>query len=119
MSRQLSSPLIAVSLSTRKTMMPAWMALQSAAVAGVDGLDVDATSPIGAWLGMRQGNAPATNVPVRSVWLAVEELDSLRSRRFIEAVLEHQPNAHPQVVALLPNATTLRDLTRNFEPRSF
>jgi len=95
------------------------MAHQSAALAAVDGLDIDATSPFTAWFGMRQGNPGATNVPVRSVWLASDELDSPRSRRVMQAVMEHQPHAQPLVVALLPNATTLRDLIRNFEPKKF
>jgi hypothetical protein len=37
----------------------------------------------------------------------------------MQAVMEHQPQTPPLVVALLPNTSTVRDLTRNFEPRRF
>ena len=84
MSRPLPSSLIAVSLSTRKTMLPAAMVEQSAAAAGVDGLDIDATSTISAWLATRLGNLVANSVPVRSIWIPADEMDSPRIRRVMQ-----------------------------------
>jgi hypothetical protein len=116
MSRALPSALIAVTLSTRKTLMPASMAQHSAVAAGVHGLDIDATSTIGAWLATRLGEPAPTTVPVRSIWLAAEDLHSPQGRRVLEAVTQRQPDARPLVVAVLSSANTLRDLTRTFEP---
>jgi hypothetical protein len=116
MSRVLPSALITVTLSTRKTLMPASMAQHSAAAAGVDGLDIDATSTVGAWLATRLGESVANNVPVRSVWLGAEDLHTARSRRVLDGITQRQPDARPLVVAVLSSAYTLRDLTRTFEP---
>ena len=46
MSRQVPSSALAVSFSTRRTVLPAAMIRQVATLAGVDGLDVDATSAL-------------------------------------------------------------------------
>ena len=117
MSRQLPSSLIAVSLSTRKMMVPTSMVQHSAVVAGVDGMDIDATSPLGAWFTARLGKPETSSIPVRSLWLGADDLDSPRNRRVMQAVMDYQPDGRPLVVALLPNASTLRDLTRNLQPR--
>ena len=116
MSRLLPSALIAVTLSTRKMLMPASMAQDSAAVARVDGLDIDAMSPLSAWLAMRLRESGSDGVPVRSVWLSPEDLHSPRGRRVLETITQRQPEARPLVVAVLSNAHTLRDLTRTLEP---
>ena len=47
MSRQVPSSSIAVTVSSRRTFLPGWMVQQAATQAGVDGLDVDATSALG------------------------------------------------------------------------
>ena len=44
MSRQVPSSSIAVTFSSRRALLPGWMVQQVATQAGVDGLDVDATS---------------------------------------------------------------------------
>jgi hypothetical protein len=116
MSRALPSAPISVTLSTRKMLLPATMALHAAAVAGVDGLDIDATSTVGAWLTMRLRESRSIDVPVRSVWLSIQDLHSPRSGRLLDVVTERQPDERPVVVAVLPNASTLRDLTRTVEP---
>ena len=117
MSRPLPSSLIAVSFSTRKTMMPVTMVEQSAAAAGVDGLDIDATSSVSAWLAGRLGNLDANSIPVRSVWIPAEEIDFPRSQRILQALIDRQLVPSPLVVAMLPNVTTPRDLARAFDPR--
>jgi len=116
MSRVLPSALIAVTLSTRKMFVPASMAQDSAAAAGVAGLDIDATSNVAAWLATRLREPVANGVPVRSVWLSSEDLHSPRSRRLLKVIAQRQPDATPLVVAVLSGAYTLRDLTRTFEP---
>ncbi|MBW3631711.1 MAG: hypothetical protein KY456_01650 [Chloroflexi bacterium] len=116
MSRLIPSALIAVTLSTRKMLMPASLAQDSAAAAGVDGLDIDATSTVGAWLATRLRESVTNSVPVRSVWLSAEDLHSARSRRVLELITQRQPEARPLIVAVLPGAYSLRDLTRTFAP---
>ena len=115
MSRQISWTSVSVSFSTRKALMPAWMVQHMAAIAGVNGLDVDATSAVGAWLAARSGTIDLPYVPVRSVWLCADDLLSPRSRRFVDRIAEAQPEAPPRVIALLPTGSTLRNLNRSFE----
>ena len=116
MSRQFPSTLVAVSFSTRKALLPAWMVQHAAVVAGVAGLDIDATSPVGAWLAARSRTAHASYVPVRSIWVAAEDIHSARNRRLIESLVKHHPDRRPLVVALLSHGSTLREITRSVEP---
>jgi hypothetical protein len=115
MSRRIPSSSIAVSFSTRRALLPAWMMQQVATQVGVDSLDVDATSAVGAWLAQRLGTPGDTYVPVSTVWIPAGELQSLGSRRLIERIGELQPNASPCVIASLPTGTTLYELTRRLE----
>ena len=115
MSRQPRSSSLEVNFSTRRTVLPSFMVQQIATLAGVDGLDVDATSALATWLAARFGPADGTCVPVRAIWLPAAELPSSSGRRLIEKIAERQPNARPCVIAILPAGATLRDLTRNLE----
>jgi hypothetical protein len=115
MSRQIPPSSLAVSLSTRRTVLPASMLRQVATVAGVDGLDVDATSALGAWLAARLAASDELNLPIRSIWIPVGELQSTRSRRLFETIAERQPDACPRVVATLTAGTTLYELTRKLK----
>jgi len=114
MSRQVPSS-IAVTFSSRRALLPGWMMQKVATQAGVDGLDIDATSALGRWLAARPRVPDVTSVPVRTIWLAAAELRSQRSRRLIEAICEIQPDRPPRVVATLPAGATLHDLTRNLD----
>ena len=116
MSRTFPPTSIAVSFSTRRANVPSWMAQHIAATAEVDGLDVDATSAVGAWLAARSGSTNVRQVPVRSVWISADDIQSSRTRRLVEKLMDAQPGSPPRVVALLPNGFTLRDLTRSFTP---
>jgi hypothetical protein len=111
MSRQVPSSSLALSLSTRRVMLSARMTHRLASLASADGLDVDATSALGAWLATRLAASDAANVPVRSLWLPVGELQSSPNRRLIESIADRQSNVGLCVVAALPAGTTLHDLT--------
>jgi hypothetical protein len=115
MSRQVPSSSIAVTFSSRRALLPGWMVQQLATHAGVDGLDVDATSALGRWLAARVRVPDVAYVPVRTMWLAAGELRSSRSRRLIEAMRQNQPDAPPRVVATLPTGATLHELTRHLD----
>src|SRR4051812_12904299 len=114
MSRQVPSS-IAVTFSSRRALLPGWMMQKVATQAGVDGLDIDATSALGRWLAARPRVPDVTSVPVRTIWLAAGELRSQRSRRLIEAISVIQPDRPPRVVATLPTGATLHELTRNLD----
>jgi hypothetical protein len=85
-----------------------------AAVASADGVDVDATSPLGAWLAARLGTSERPYVPVRSVWLPIDGLRLPRNQRLLERIVRHQPDAPPALVLVQVSAFSMRDLTRGF-----
>lgn len=115
MSRQVSPSLLAVSFSTRRTVLPASMVRQAATLAGVDGLDVDAMSALGAWLAARLAGAEEMELPIRAIWIPAGEFQSTRSRRLVETITERQPDAHPRVVATLTAGTSLYEVTRHLK----
>lgn len=115
MSRQVPSSLLAVSFSTRRTVLPASMVRQAATLAGVDGLDVDAMSALGAWLAARLAGAEEMELPIRAIWIPAGEFQSARSRRLVETITERQPDAHPRVVATLTAGTSLYEVTRHLK----
>src|SRR5215212_4123500 len=115
MLRQVPSSSIAVSFSTRSTFLPAWIVQQAATQANIAGLDVDATSALGAWVAARLGTPGETCAPVSTLWLPAGELQSQRSRRLIERIEELQPNNSPRVVATLPTGATLHELSRHLQ----
>jgi hypothetical protein len=113
MSRQLSSSSLAVSFSTRRVVLPAQMMHQVATLASADGLDVDATTALGAWLAARLAASGEGDVPVRTLWLPAGELQSPPSRRLIEGIAGRQSKTALCVVATLPAGTKLHELTRH------
>jgi hypothetical protein len=115
MSRQVPSSSLAVSISTRRTVLPASIVRQVATLAGVDGLDVDATSSLGAWLAPRLAASHGLDIPIRAVWIPAEELQSTRSRRLVETIAERQPDAYPHVVATMTAGASLYELTRHLD----
>jgi hypothetical protein len=115
MPRRFPGTSIAVSFSTRGAFMPAWMVQHVTAVAGLDGVDVDATSPLGAWLAARMGTAEKPYVAVRTIWIPADGVRSSRNRRLIDATIAHQAEAPPLVVIMLPGASTVRELARSSE----
>jgi NAD(P)-dependent dehydrogenase (short-subunit alcohol dehydrogenase family) len=118
MLRRFSDPSIAVSLSTRGAFMPAWMAQHVAAVAGVDGIDVDATSTVGVWLASRSGTADPPYIKVRSIWFPFDGLRSPRISRFLDMTLATHAAEPPMAVVVVPGLGTLRDLSRNVDVTS-
>lgn len=116
MPRRVPGSSIAVSFSTRGVLMPAWMVQHVATVANVDGIDVDATTPVGAWLAARSGTSERPFVPVRTLWIPADGFRSARIRRLIDTVTERQPDAPPLVVITLVSGGTVRDLARSFQP---
>jgi hypothetical protein len=113
MSRQVPSSSLVVTFSTRRTVLPASLVRQVATLAGVDGLDVDTTSALGAWLTARLAATDELHMPIRSIWIPVGEFPSTRSRRLVETIAERQPDVYPRVVATLTAGASLYELTRN------
>jgi len=87
------------------------MVHQVATMAGVDGLDVDATTGLGRWLAGRLAAADPADMPVRTLWIPASELQSYANRRLIENIADRQSNAPLFIVATLPAGTTLHELT--------
>jgi hypothetical protein len=96
-------------------MLPTSIVRQVADLAGVDGLDIDATSSLSAWMAARFWESDATRASVRAVWLPAGELQSSRNRRLIELIAQRQCGVPPRVVATLPAGATLHELTRLLE----
>ncbi len=115
MSRPVPSSSLAVSYSTRRTVLPTRMVQRIATLAGVDGLDIDATPALATWLAARSGPSDDIHIPVRTVWLPAGELESSPSRHLIENIAERQPEASPSVVATVPPGATLHDVARLLE----
>lgn len=83
--------------------MPAWMYQHVAADAGLAGIDVDATTPAGAWLATRGLSRDRAYVATRSVWLPVESVGAPAASRLIAAISQHQDGARPEIVAVMPS----------------
>ncbi|HJT93082.1 MAG TPA: hypothetical protein VJ777_14295 [Mycobacterium sp.] len=115
MSRRLSGSPFTVSFSTRNALVPVWMSQHVAMAAGIDGVDVDCTSPLGGWLAGRWGAVDQQQLPVRSMWFSADAIRSARVRRTIEAVLERGTAQPPQLVFLLASGGSVRDLARTHE----
>ena len=77
----------------------------------VDGLDVDATSSLGAWLAARLAASDAPDVPVRSLWLPAGELQSSAAAASSKTLQTASRMHDCCVVATLPAGTTLHELT--------
>jgi hypothetical protein len=115
MSRRYSDSLFSVSFSTRGVLMPSSMAQRVAVSAGADGLDVDATSHIAAWLASKNGAGDGPRLPTRTVWCSIDGVKSSRVRAIIETASVREPVEAPSLVLLLPGATSVRDLARIHE----
>ena len=111
MSRQIPSSSLAVMLSTKRAVLPARMVHQAAASAGVDGLDVDATTALGRWQAARLAALDAANAPVRTLWVPAGELQSPANRRLIENIAGPRSGAGLSIVATLPTGAALHELT--------
>jgi hypothetical protein len=111
MSCQIPSSSLAVSFSTRRAVLPARTVQRVAEMAGLDGLDVDATTALGRWLAARLVASGGANVPVRTLWVPANELQSPANRRLIDLVAARQAVGGLSVVATLPAGATLHELT--------
>jgi hypothetical protein len=111
MSRQIPSSSLAVSFSTRRAVLPARTVRRVAETAGVDGLDVDATTVLGRWLATQLIASGAANVPVRTLWVPASDLQSPAIRRLIDLIAVRQSVGCLSVVATLPTGSTLHELT--------
>ena len=96
--------------------MPAWMAQHVAAVAGIAGIDLEATSAVSAWLSARFGTLDQPYVLVRSIWIPLTAAHSSRYRALTAALAERQSSAPPLIVLTTAGMLTLRDLSRALEP---
>jgi hypothetical protein len=93
--------------------LPARLMHQAASLASADGLDVDATTALGAWLAARLAASAGGDIPIRTLWLPAGELQSPPSRRLIEGIAGRQSKPAVCVVATLPAGTKLHELTRH------
>lgn len=114
MSRQIPSSSLAVTLSTKRVVLPARMVHQVATLAGFEGLDVDVTTSLGRWLGARLAASDLRNVPVRSLWVPAGDIHSPASRRLIGDIANRQSDSCLSVVATLPAGATLNELATHF-----
>jgi hypothetical protein len=114
MSRWFPGSSIAISFSTRGALIPPWMVQHVAAAAGASGLDVDAASPVSAWLASQLG-AASSQIETRSLWIPLDAGRSQRHRRLIQAMAERQPESPPHLVLLLSTACSLGDVSRAIE----
>lgn len=112
MAGKIGSSSLAVSFSTRRVMLPPRMVHQAASAASADGLDVDATSTLGAWLAARLASTEPDRAPIRTVWLPASEVQSINSRRLVEGIAQRQSSTQLRVVATVP-AGTLHELSRH------
>lgn len=112
MPRRLSGSGISVSFSTRGALMPAWMVQHVAAMAGVNGIDIDASSGIGARLATIHGALADPYVPVRTVWLPSDGLRSQRNKRLVETVMRQQPESPLRVIVTISFSLGTRELAR-------
>jgi hypothetical protein len=94
------------------------MVQRVAATAGVDGVDIDATSTIGAWFARRAGTTERPYVPIRSIWLPVDGFAAGQSRHLVETLCARQPGSKLKLVLVVSSNATLRDLSRWFDGRS-
>ena len=94
-------------------MLP-WMVQHVAAAAGANGLDVDAASPLNAWLASQAGPA-SSHIETRTLWLPLDAIRSQRHRRLVQVTAERQPDSPPHLVLLLSQPTTLGDAARAIE----
>lgn len=115
MPRRISGSSIAVSFSTRGALMPAWMVQHVAGMSEVDGIDVDATSQLGAWLATLTGTSESPYIPIRSIWLPIDGVRAPRIRRLVDATYDRQSDVPPLVVLVLPGAGGIRDWARSFQ----
>lgn len=116
MPRQFSGSSISVSFSASRSLIPGWMAQHIAAASGISGIDVDATSPLSAWLAARNGAASTPYIPVRSIWVPLQGLRNSRTQRLIDRLVPGPQVKQPLVVTVVPAASSLRTLARDLEP---
>ena len=115
MSRQVSGSSIAVSFSTRGALMPAWMVQHIASAAAVDGIDVDAGTPLSLWLAGLVGTSESAAIPIRSIWITPASLKTHRSRQLLETIARRQRAKPPLLVIAMPAATSARELAREVQ----
>jgi len=85
-----------------------------AAAAAVDGVDVDAATPVSLWLAGLTGASESATVPLRSIWIAPATLKSKRSRQLLETITQRQMSKPPLLVIAVPGPVSVRELARDF-----
>ena len=115
MSRRAPGSPIAVSFSTRGAVMPAWMVQHIASAAAVDGVDVDAVTPLTLWLAGLVGTSESAALPIRSIWISPASLKTRRSRHLLETISQRQIAKAPLLVIAMPAATSVRELARDVQ----
>jgi hypothetical protein len=116
MPRQFSGSSITVSFSASRSLIPGWMAQHIAAASGITGIDVDAASPLGAWLAARNGSRTASYVPIRSIWIPLHGLRSSRTQRLMNDLVSQHQAGPPRIVTVVPASSSLRTLARDLQP---
>src|SRR6476660_5791279 len=119
MSRLSTGSSITVSFSTRGALMPAWMVQHIATAASIDGLDVDAGTPISMWLAGLIGAHDSSALPIRSIWISPSSLKTKRSRRLLDTITQRQVTSPPLVVVAMPAVSSVRVLAREVQQLVF
>lgn len=112
MPRRMPGSQVTISLSTRDSLMPAWVAQHVAAESGINGIDIDAMTPLGAWLADRSGALDRPYIHVRSIWIPMARLASRRDHRLITSLVERQDGRAPLIVAVMNGPVAVRELSR-------
>lgn len=115
MSRRSTGSSITVSFSTRGALMPAWMVQHIATAASIDGIDVDAGTPVSMWLAGLVGANDSAALPIRSVWISPSTLKTKRSRQMLDTITQRQVATPPLVVIALPAVSSVRELARDIQ----
>lgn len=101
-----------ISLSTRGSIAPIWLAQHAAAQAGLGALDLDATTSLSFWTAARFGGEKSHYVPVRSLWAPAEQVQTEKFRNLVSNLSARQSSQPPLVIAVLPASFALRDVMK-------
>jgi hypothetical protein len=86
-----------------------------AAAATVDGIDVDAGTPVSLWLAGLNGTNELSELPVRSIWISPASLRTKRTGSLLETLTQRQAGRPPLVVIALPGASSVRELSKEIQ----
>jgi hypothetical protein len=81
-----------------------------ATAAAVDGIDIDAATPVSLWLAGLFGTDESTALPISSIWISPASLRTMRGRRLLEGITHRQSAQPPLLVVAMPAVSSAREL---------